>query len=195
MKKKWWIILICLVVLAVWVAVRYYGYAYKYSYWYDFDWESGCYKIDCGPKENCQFVHMCPWQPYFREWRIGHKRIFIRNCCDDSVEEGESCWWGGKMRESYDDAYCGKDCCKDSIRGDENCRCLGEVVSSSDECYCIVDDAVFDHIEWETIDTGISLDETTWENEQEIYFPGVPGSGKGCAINENGEEICWYYFN
>ena len=204
MKKKRWIILICVVLLAVWFAVWfavwYFYSVYDFShwddsYWYDFNPKTGCYKVNCGPMENCEFVFMCPWQPYFREWRRGYEHVDIKNCCDDSVKEGESCWWGGRMRESYDDAYCGKDCCSDSLRGDENCRCNWEVLSSSKECNCIVDDVLFDHIEGETIDTGVNWNEITWENVQKIYLPGVFGSEYGCVINENGEEICWHIFN
>ena len=146
MKKKRWIILICVVLLAallaVWIAVWYFYSVYDFSnwdnsYWYDFDPKTGCYKVDCGPKENCVFVYMCPWQPYFREWRKGYKQDdIIRNCCDDSVKEGESCFWGGNMQESYDDAYCGRNCCDDSVRGGEDCRCNEEVISDKNECDC-----------------------------------------------------------
>lgn len=138
MKKKWFIILICIVVILVviWLAVWYYSNPKKDPNWFDFDFESGCYKVKCGPLENCVFVYMCPGQPYFHEWRRWYKQEEVKSCCSDSLKEDESCWCAGGMVWSYKDCYCGKNCCSESTSKGESCRCNQRVVSWPENCEC-----------------------------------------------------------
>ena len=84
------------------------------SFWRTHFRKDGCYEVRCGPYENCTYDIMCPWELYFREWRKWYKQVDVKNCCDYFLKKGNSCLWGGTMKEY--NVYCGKNSWDNSLR-------------------------------------------------------------------------------